>query len=178
MTPRHLVQFREGAAQEAAAAIIALINSSPRSPRQDEIEAIISRVAVSPGPIPASAKATEWRRAVADLRQGFELRGEEYKRWKAAGREPTNDDLDRVADIDTLSDRVDSATHAIWAAGATCWADIALFAELARYWVWDPEDPDLDRCFKAELDPHDTGFDEQAAAQLVNAVLQLAGAPP
>jgi hypothetical protein len=161
--------------QEAAAAIVALINSSPRSPHQDEIEAILGRVAVSPGPITASAKATEWRCALAALRQGFELRGEEYKRWKAAGREPTNDDLDPVADIDALSDRVDSVTHAIWAAGATCWADIALFAEVARYWVWDPEAPDLDKWFKAELEPHDTGFDDQAMAQLVNAVLQLAG---
>jgi hypothetical protein len=34
--------------QEAAAAIVALINSSPRSPRQDEIEAILGRIGAAP----------------------------------------------------------------------------------------------------------------------------------
>jgi hypothetical protein len=46
--------------QEAAAAIVALINSSPRSPRQDEIEAIIARDVIEAiiariGSVPAQA---------------------------------------------------------------------------------------------------------------------------
>ena len=159
--------------QEAAAQIVVLINSCPRSPRQDEIEAIIGRVGFSAASASAAAKAAEWRRALAGLRQGFKLHEEEYDRWKAAGRQPSDEDLNRVADIDVLGDRVESASFAAWKAGAACWADIALFAEIARYWTWDPEDSGLEREFQAALQPHDTGLDTQALAQLVNAVLTV-----
>lgn len=43
----------DGAAEQAAQAIIELINAQPRSPRPDEIAAIIRKVAVPPA-VPAT----------------------------------------------------------------------------------------------------------------------------
>ena len=43
----------EGPAEQAAQAIVELINAQPRSPRPDEIAAIIRKVAVSPA-VPAT----------------------------------------------------------------------------------------------------------------------------
>lgn len=42
------MRARESGARQAATAIVQLINSRPRSPRQEEIEAIIEELAVAP----------------------------------------------------------------------------------------------------------------------------------
>jgi hypothetical protein len=55
-------------ASEAAGAIVALINGSPRSPRQDEIEAIIAK-AIAPVSQP-STLLPKVREAVARLNRG------------------------------------------------------------------------------------------------------------
>ena len=47
MKPTHSVPA-DGAAERAAQAIVELINARPRSPRPDEIAAIIRKVAVPP----------------------------------------------------------------------------------------------------------------------------------
>ena len=53
-------------AAEAAAAIVALINSSPRSPRPDEIEAILKRVgATAAHEAPISDLRIRLRKAMA-----------------------------------------------------------------------------------------------------------------
>jgi hypothetical protein len=50
---------------EAAASILALINSKPQSPRQDELEAIITRVAIAPGlGAAANHHRAEWDRLI------------------------------------------------------------------------------------------------------------------
>ena len=52
--------------QQAAAAIVALINSSPRSPRQDEIEAILARIGHAPAQdVPISDLRIRLRKAIA-----------------------------------------------------------------------------------------------------------------
>ena len=53
--------------EEAAAAIVALINSSPRSPRQDEIEAILARIMPAPATdVPISDLRIRLRKAMAN----------------------------------------------------------------------------------------------------------------
>jgi hypothetical protein len=48
MKPVHPAIPADGAAEQAAQAIVELINAQPRSPRPDEIAAIIRKVAVPP----------------------------------------------------------------------------------------------------------------------------------
>lgn len=110
-----------------------------------------------------------WRRAVADLRAGFAAREREYNRLRALGHEPTDAQMDKVGNVEAMLDRVGDATLAIWRSGAKTWADVALFAELARYWVWNPDDQDLERRFREYLEPKEDGLDYQSLAQLVNA---------
>jgi hypothetical protein len=52
MKPAHPTIPADGAAEQAAQAIVELINAQPRSPRPDEIAAIIRRVAVPPATCP------------------------------------------------------------------------------------------------------------------------------
>jgi hypothetical protein len=47
MNPVHSATATDSAAERAAQAIVELINSRPRSPRPDEIAAIIKRLALS-----------------------------------------------------------------------------------------------------------------------------------
>ena len=56
--------------QHAAEAIVALINSSPRSPRQEEIEAIIAKVAPS-GATSITPLLTKIRETGSTSRRGF-----------------------------------------------------------------------------------------------------------
>jgi len=162
--------------QEAAAQVVALINATPRTPWPSEIEAIVARVVSSPDPAPASPRTAEWRRVLAEERAGHEARMQEHRRRKALGEDATEEDLDKIADIEALMDRTQETTLAIWRTGAKTWADVVLFAEVARYWKWDPEEPELDQNFKVALELDDARLDEQSLAQLVNAVLQLGGA--
>ena len=53
MKPVHAGIPADGAAEQAAQAIVELINAQPRSPRPDEIAAIIRKVAV-PQAVPAA----------------------------------------------------------------------------------------------------------------------------
>lgn len=57
---------KPSSAREATAAIVALINSSPRSPRQDEIEAILARIGAAPATdAPISDLRIRLRKAMA-----------------------------------------------------------------------------------------------------------------
>ncbi len=52
MKPVHTAIPSNGAAEQRAQAIVELINAQPRSPRPDEIAAIIRKVAVAPANCP------------------------------------------------------------------------------------------------------------------------------
>jgi hypothetical protein len=166
--------------QQAAAQIVALINSRPHSPRPEEIEAIVARAASSSGVAPlVSPMAADWWRAIRDERDTFARHQQEYKALRASGLDLTEEDAKRSdAEAKAILARTEEATVAVWQAGAKTWADIVLFAELARYWMWDPEDPILDKDFEACLEIHDTSLDTQSVAQLVNAILCAPGLPP
>jgi hypothetical protein len=118
----------------------------------------------------------DWWRALHAERAALAQHRREYLALKASGREQTEEEGKRSdAEAEAICTKTEAATVAVWQAGAKTWADIVLFAEVARYWMWDPEDPILNARFYNCLDIHDTGLDAQALAQLVNAVLQIAG---
>ena len=96
--------------------------------------AIIAK-AIAPEPMASptpSEKAAAWRSALAEHEAAYAAE---------------HDDEDTAA----FDDKVSAATHSIWAAGATSWADVVLFAEMARYWMWEAEEPTLDAEYKTLL---------------------------
>ena len=131
-----------------AAEIVTLINASPRTPRVDEISAIIARAA-APTAFAEDPLAQQWDRALAELHAGIDG--------------PAQD-----GEVHELQERLAEATLAIWRRGARSVADLPLFARLAREWVCAD--------FKASLVPSPEGLDGQSVAQLVNAVLRVTGA--
>jgi hypothetical protein len=136
--------------EQAANAIIALINSSPQSPSHEEIAGIIGLMGAEP------TKAAEWREGVARM-QDSSISDEAY---------------------DLLSAALCKTSHEVWRKGAKSWADVALFAEMALYWNWDEHAglraeylEALRRCDRGDI----THMDEQSLAQLVRAVLSVEG---
>jgi hypothetical protein len=157
--------------QEAAGQIVALINSSPRSPRQDEIEAIIAKASTAA----VCEKTMQWRAMRARHNAIWAARTREYNRLKSLGENATEAHLDQFGSPDAILDEQTAFALDSWRAGAKTWADVVLFAELALNWSFDPESPIDAAAYKALLVPHDTGLDDQSLAQLVNAVLTVAG---
>jgi hypothetical protein len=154
--------------EEAAAEIVRLINSRSSSPRQDELETIIRRVGGSGWLPPLSSPASVAARA----------RWEEgLAAYHAAAH--MNDD----EEIDAAHRKAIEATVAIWQAGPRTLADLRLFADVARFWEWDPKDEELDGDYRSLLDipeGHEDagGLDRHALALLINAVQTLIGGTP
>ncbi len=141
--------------QQAAAQIVALINASPRSPRVDEIEAIIAKAVLSHHQEPApDPRLMEWREKVAA--------------YRAAVDAAVTEDDDAV--VDAVLDALDTYSHAIWATPVRTFADLLLRAAIAQEWnspgiIGDPEYPHW--VFRKEK----PGTDDLALAHVVQAVL-------
>lgn len=113
-----------------AAEIVALINASPRTPRVDEIAAIIARAA-------ASALSTE-SPLLAEVQSSIARLKETYEVTK------------RHADVDTSAD--DDALEAL---GAQCpmrpsAGDLAALALIAR-WIGDSRDGPMPDSYKGDI---------------------------
>jgi hypothetical protein len=122
-----------------------------------------------------SHMADDWWRTLTAERAMHAGHKREHEQRKALAQ--TTLPAEMLARIDaeaqTAYDATTEATLKVWRAGAKTWADVVLFAELARYWQWDPEDPELDGEFKTWLKIDEIGLDMQSLAQLVNAVLTV-----
>jgi hypothetical protein len=136
-------------AEQAAQAILALINSSPRTPTQEAIAAIIANVAPSTpvlGDHAASERTEELKAAIAVV----EAAEEAYE---------VTDESD---DLDELYRSFEARCEAIWAIPPRTLADLQLRAMIAKHrgdpWV-KPSDCDA--------------FTDQAVAELIDAVLRF-----
>lgn len=140
---------------EAAAQIVALINSSPRSPTQEEIEAIVARALSPPQQAEPDPRLAAWRKRVAD--------------YQAAGAKGDRDD----AAMDALLRDLDAHARAIWATPARTFADVLLRVELAKEWnsPVDIRDPEYPLCILQKGDG--ASIDDLALAHVVQAILQL-----
>jgi hypothetical protein len=108
---------------EAAAAIVALINASPRSPRQEEIEAIIAKHATSAA-APATPMVAEIRDTVARLDEAFAVLGKVRPTDKASEEAAQ-------ARVDELQDRLEELGNQIPDPPETL-ADLMAWAEIAK----------------------------------------------
>jgi hypothetical protein len=118
---------------EAAASILALINSKPQSPRQDELEAIISDAIDGTGALSIlAAKRARWRKAVADLDAAI-----------AIVRDMTVDDPGEAqasAAADAASDRVLGIEAEMYRTTVSGWADVGILGEVCFRQVWPADD--------------------------------------
>jgi len=143
--------------KQAAAAIVGIINASPRSPRQAEIEAIIARAAVSATMVSLSHAQARVLEAVHEL----------VAAEGALGEDPDDDAMDACG---ALRDRVDETAKGLPAQRSSI-VDIILRAQVA----WCHADRDPQGRLIGLSDDDDASDDQATAAQLIRAVLQFAG---
>ena len=147
--------------QEAAAAVVALINSNPRSPRQEEIEAIIAK-AVSSLPEPSAGSSPllpKIREAVIRLNEAFDVQGKVHPYDKAAD-DAAQARIDEFQDaLEELEDQIPSP--------AQSFSDLVAWAEIAHAGADVRRDGTM-----AEAEQDDVF--SRPAARLIEAVLHLA----
>lgn len=149
-----------GSIQHAAADIVRLINSSPRSPRQEEIEAIIANVVTS-GIAPATPLLMKIRETATRLHEAYDVLGNVHPADKAADQ-AAQARVDEFQDeLEELGDQIASPPQSF--TDLVAWAEIALSgADLrADGTMGEAEEDDV------FLRP---------AARLIEAVLQFGGA--
>ena len=138
----------------AAQMILRLINESPRSPRQDEIEAIVAKVApASQQRLPALAPDhLDYRRLIAEA--------------KKQDDEGIPDGEDGDAAVEALQSKIMALERKIWSTPARTLADVLLRGEIALH----NENGIMDSLNDAEA-----YYDERANAQLIRAVVDVLG---
>jgi hypothetical protein len=146
--------------QQAAAAIVRLINSSPRSPRQEEIEAIIANVATS-GIAPATPLLTKIRETATRLHEAYDVLGSVHPADKAA-------DQAAQARIDELQDELEELGDQI-ASPPQSLTDLVAWAEIAHSGADVRADGSI-----GEAEDDDVFL--RPAARLIEAVLRFGGA--
>ena len=160
--------------KEAAAAIVALIHSSPRSPRVEEIEAVIARVgSISPAAMSPTHAAhyAEWRRLIEEHTRAWPPFTSDGGKSEEASEAA---DARMSAHLGTMDD----LALRVFAVPARTWGDVLLFAEVCL-WVHhagiDAEAPQG----RAQL--HEMGFancgdaTDKALTALLEAVFTVAG---
>lgn len=133
---------------EAAAAIVRLINSSPRSPRPEEIEAVIAKAVVVSAMPPLPPEHLEYRRLVAEIEQ-MHARDEEEEEA-----------------LTLASDRAMAMEDKVWSQPARTLADVLFRGEIALY---------NENGVMEYLDRSDGYYDERSVAQLIRAVVDVLG---
>jgi hypothetical protein len=110
-------------AEQAAEAIVALINSRPTTPRLDEIVAIIARVGSNPVTLPRLS--AEIRAKIAELRAAYDV---------VAKLHPGPDFDAAEARVDLLADELNDLEEQIPNPPRSL-ADIVMRADVAMYWT-------------------------------------------
>jgi hypothetical protein len=161
-----------GSIQQAAAEILALINSRPSSPSEAEIAAVIGCVgtsalaAMSPEHV---VLYREWRALVEENIREF------------AGDDEGLSDAEREAEEDRLAAHMDLIFDLAWRIleiPARTWGDVLAYAEVCfwAHWHVDPQGPDTERWLQGG--PHSEGeLGNKALAKVLGAVFSLARPP-
>jgi len=157
--------------QQAAVAIVRLINSTPRTPWPSEIEAMVARVVSSDPAAMSPAHAEhyqEWRRLIDHHMRVFGDPDEDGK---------------TMAEIDAEQARmsahmqiIDALKARIFAVPARTWGDVMLYARACCWEYWaaiDPEGPDARRWL--DDGPQCDHDDAIALAKLLEAIFSVAG---
>src|SRR5262245_31959936 len=155
MRPRQGGAAMSTPVQKAAAAIVALINASPRSPRQEEIEAIIAKVASaepSASPVALSPEHRKYRELLAEIAKFEEPGYADGEEGDAAFAAQEEEEM--------------ALERQIWSKPAETLADVLLRGEIALY---------NENGIMESLNEREAYQDERAAAQLIRAVNDVLG---
>jgi hypothetical protein len=147
--------------QEAAAAIVNLINAKPQTPRQAEIENIIGRVHLNMALVGSVTETAASKARAEYLSLIQEIRNHEARRkGSTLAEEEANEPV-----FDGLCDAVSTyEREKIWSTPARTWGDVLLYAEAALY---------NENGIMASRGDDDAYIDERSAAELVNAVITV-----
>jgi hypothetical protein len=107
-----------------AAAVLALINSSPRTPTQEAIAAIIAKTVSAPQQLPKPKLVTDIRAKIAELRAAYAVQGHLHDGPEFDAAEAKVDAL--KVDLDALEAEIPSPPQSP--------ADIAMRADVALFW--------------------------------------------
>lgn len=159
--------------QQAATEIVALVNSSPRTPWPEEIAAIIAKAVPGAAPMPPMSPAhaahyAEWRRLI-----------DEHMREFGPGSQDGMTVAEAEADDARMSAHskvIDALKARILSVPAKTWGDVVLYAQACSWEYWcgaDPEGPDMRRWLEdgPQCD-HDESVD---LAKLLEAIFTVAG---
>jgi hypothetical protein len=159
-----------GTVQQAAAEIVALINSRPGTPREAEIAAIIGRIGTDAAAAMSPAHAAlyrEWRDLI-----------------ETHVREFGGDDPPSEAEVEALEARMAEHMDVIFAltdrihdTPARTWGDVLLFAEVCFWANWPGTDPEGAEA-QAEMDAgcHSMGgLCDFSLVKLIEAIFTVAG---
>jgi hypothetical protein len=153
----HTATERVAVSKAAADAILALINSKPRTPTEEELVAVLAKA--SPAPAPdiwrANYLKSDWHHILSAYLD------EIYRRGRTE------------AQRDLQEERFCSKVDAIWAKPCATFADLVVRAAIAVHWNMPP--PNLPAYPDDVLNDPKTSRSQRALAQLVKGVLDLAG---
>ena len=147
--------------QEAAAAIVNLINTKPQSPRQSEIEKIIGSVQLNMALVGAVAETNASKTRAEYLSLIQEIRNHEARsKCSTLAEEEANEPV-----FDGLCDAVSTyEREKIWSTPARTWGDVLLYAEAALY---------NENGIMVSRGDDNAYIDERSAAELINAVITV-----
>ena len=147
-------------ASEAATAIAHLINTKPVSPRHEELEAIISRVA------PASMPQTAVLPPLSPHHLRYRERLAEIARLDNSDYSPGMSAKEKEEEVGAACEKAMALERKVWATPAKTLADVLLRGEMALY---------NENGVMETLDDPEAYYDERSIAQLIRAVVDVLG---
>jgi hypothetical protein len=164
---------RNSFALEAAAQIVALINSSPQSPRQDEIAAVISKVAPPTPDIDQPKHRAEWDTLLAASNAAWVRNGE------IANTGGSNNAVQATeAEASAADQRLDDCARRIWEEPVHGPGDIRLLADICFRVLWSDEEldgPNADTLLDAGPAHDVSGICAEALAALLRGIRAFGG---
>ena len=162
-----------GTIQQAAAEIVALINSRPATPSEAEIAAIIGRVGT--GTLAAMSPAhaelfREWRGLIEENIREFEG---DHEHLTEAEQKAEEERL--AAHMELIGD----LSERILEIPVRTWGDVLAYAEVCFWWHWagvDPQGPDAEAQMQGGPFSMSDACDE-ALAKVLQAIFTLARPP-
>jgi hypothetical protein len=161
-----------GSLQQAAAAIVALINSKPTSPSEAEIAEILGRV--GKGTAAGLPMSPEHAEHYAEWRRLIEVHMREFD-----GKDPPShaEILALEARLGEHMDAINALADRIHATPARTWGDVVLYAEVCFWSHWPGTDPEGANAQAAmAAGPASMGsIHDVDLAKLIEAVFTVAG---
>jgi hypothetical protein len=155
-------------AQRAAAKIVELINTRPRTPTQQDIAAVLAKELAA-----ATEPSHLSQRALADLARWDEA----MREYLGAYYEDENAEISISEEqLEAELEQFSAVCRELWARPVRDWSDLVVLAAIAVYWNADSDDsePYPDGVLNEDDDPA-IGADQNSLGFVVRGICELAG---